>query len=181
MQSLTSRHPKRRAREAAIKKLAEFKPLPVEARNALIAMLLDGDSDFDSGDGIYGFRSTICYTLGSSSDDWIAFEAMLKILRKRSLDANLDKKSQIKWFDKSWGHYGSSDTGPTAIVRGLRFAPAEHHEGIKGRLNELLAELKSAPTSSGWAISEIECGIQALGQDSRGYDWESERYIDCNW
>ena len=186
--ALHTRHPKRRARKDAINKLGNYKPLPENARNALIALLVDGESDYDSGDGVYAFRSTICYTLGRAADHWSAYEAMFKVLRDRALNPEFDRNNSVKWFDKSWRHYGSDLTGPSAIVRGLKYTPPEQHEAIIARLEELLAELQSAPVSSEWAISEIEDGIKALKDDSKMRfiqieleDWENSPYGHSYW
>ena len=184
-EAFSTRHPKRRAREDAIKQLAKFKPLPVNARNELIALLHNSESDFDSGDGIYALRSTICYALGLSAHHWSANEAMLKLLRKRALDPKLDWESDIKWFDKSWRHYGGCYTGPSAIVRGLQFAPTDQHAEIAKRLEALLEELNSNPVHSDWAVSAIESGIEFFNDDSIDKTWrielEIERYCVSCW
>ena len=164
--ALNIRHPKRRAREAAIWKLAEFRPLPENARIELITLLRDGNGDFDSGDGIYSSRSAICYTLGRSANHWSACQAMLDLLRKRALDPNLDNTSDIKWFNKKFAQHRGSSTGPGAIVQGLLFAAPDFRDKIRSELKSLQQELNDADVSSEWALEEIGRGLRRIDEDS---------------
>ena len=182
--AMNMRHPKIRAREAAILKLAEFKPLPQNARNELVT-LLQTEGDFDSGDGIYASRTAICYTLGRSADDWGAYQAMLDLLRKRALNPKLDANSDIKWFDDKFGAHRGSSTGPGAIVQGLLFAPAEHREKITLELSNLLQELNSAAVSSNWAKDQIKKGLMRLDEKESTFEvyqeLDVERFFYNTW
>lgn len=180
-QAMNTRRPKIRARKAAILNLAKEQPLPDNVRNELVALLKDGDGDFDSGDGIYSSRSALCYTLGYSAHHWNTYQELLDLLRNRALDPKLDQTSYIKWFDKTAHHNGEAYTGPAAIVRGLRFTPVEYHQKITLELERLLAELNSTEVSSEWARDEISKGIKQLKSDEPYFQFELDRYIQEAW
>ncbi len=176
-----TRHPKRRARRAAILKLSSYQPLPEAVRQELISMLVHGESDFDSGDGVYSFRSAICYTLGRSANHPAAYDAIIDVFRQRATSPEMDQNYDVKWFDKKWCHYDSWHTGPASMMNALRFTPSPQHDGLKKKLVYLKVELERAPQCSKWALRELTDTIAFFDTDPDHRDAQIEMEVESTF
>lgn len=176
----SARHSDLLGREVAIQKLSEYQPLPEHVRKDLISILLNGESDFDSGDGMKSHRSAICYTLGRAANHHDAYDAMIEVFRKRATSPELDDESHVKWFDKSWIHYGSYHTGPGPLMKALEFTPREHHASLEKKLESLSVEMRNAQVCSEWAVDELNRVLNFFRSEDpdkfKKREWEIDRF-----
>jgi len=162
----THRHYEKSCREYAIKRLGELGPAASDAVPELIELFSEQE-DYDSGDGIYEFRSQIAKSLGAIGQP-AAIEPLMEMLLKKSLSPEEENYTRISWHNKDYQKfrgYMNRGIGPQAIMMGLMQMPNEYHGEIYEKLKTVRAEIELSEFFNGWSKFEIDRGIYFLEAD----------------
>ena len=162
----THRHYEKSCQKYAIQRLGELGPAANDTVPELIE-LFNKQEDFDSGDGVYKFRSQIAKSLGAIGHPE-AIDPLIEMLLKQSLSPEEEYPTRISWHNKDYMEYRgyhNRGIGPQAIMMGLMQMPSEYHEKIYEKLKVIRAEIELSELFNGWSKFEIDRGIYFLEAD----------------
>lgn len=162
----THRHYEKSCQTYAIRRLGELGPAAGDAVPELIE-LFNNQDDFDSGDGVYKFRSQIANSLGAIGQPE-AIDPLIEMLLKQSLSPEKKYFTRTNWHGKEYLEYRgylNRGIGPQAIMLGLMQMPSKYHETIYEKLKEVRAEIELSELFNGWSKFEIDRGIYFLEAD----------------